>query len=61
MGSSVNAAVAASRAEVFVVNPLPYILGDDSSESKGDAAGAGSASASASEETSIKAGRSTKA
>ena len=44
------------------VDPLPYILGDDSSESVGDAAGAGSASASASEETTfIKASLSAKA
>ena len=60
MGSSIKA-TAVAWAEALVVNPLPCILRDDSSESEGDAAGAGSASASASEETSVKAGRLAKA
>lgn len=60
MGLSVKA-TAAPRVEATVVNPLPCILGDDSSEFEGDATGAGSASASFSEETSEKACRSAKA
>lgn len=56
MGASVKAAVVASGAEVFVVNPLPCILWDYSSEFESDVVGAGSTSASASEKTSVKAG-----
>jgi len=62
MASSVKAAVVAPGVGASSVDPLPYILGDDSFESEGDAAGAGSAFASASEETTfVKASRSTKA
>ena len=62
MASSVKAAVVAPGVGASSVDPLPYILGDDSFESEGDAAGAGSASTFASEETtSVKAGRSAKA
>ena len=60
MGSSVKATTVGG-AEALVVNPLPCVLGDDSSKFEGDTAGASSASASASEETSVKAGWSAKA
>lgn len=59
MGSSVGAAAVAG-ARAMVVDPLPCMLGYDSSESKGDAAEAGSATASGSEEASTRAGRSAK-
>ena len=62
MASSVKAAAVVPGVGASSVKPLPYILGDDSSESVGDAIGASSASAFASEETtSVKAGRSAKA
>ena len=58
MASSVKAAAIVHGAGASSMEPLPCILGDDLSESKGDATGAGSASTSASEETtSVKAGR----
>ena len=50
MTSSIRAAVVVPRAGASTMDPLPYILEDDSSKSEGDTAGAGSASASASEE-----------
>ena len=62
MTSSVRATVVVPRAGASTVDPLPCILGEDSSEFEGDVAGADSTSASASEETtSVKVGRSVKA
>ena len=62
MTSSIRATVVVPGVGASTVDPLPYILGDNSSESEGDAMGAGSASTSASEETtSVQASRSVKA
>lgn len=62
MGSSIKAATVVPVAGASGVDPLPYILGDDLSESEGDSAGVGFAFTSASEETtSFKASRSAKA
>ncbi|CAD6253235.1 unnamed protein product [Miscanthus lutarioriparius] len=54
MGSSIGVVVVA-EAKAVVVDPLPCILGDDSSESEGDAMGASSATTSRSEEASARA------
>ena len=62
MTSSVTVAVVVPGEGASPADPLPYILGDNSSESKSDATGASSAAASTSKETtSIKFGRSAKA
>ena len=44
MASSVKVMAVVLGAEASSVEPLPCILGDDSSESEGDVVGAGSAS-----------------
>jgi hypothetical protein len=62
MASSIKVMAIVLGVRASSVAPLPCILGDDSSESKGNAIGAGSTSASTSEETaSVKVGRFAKA